>query len=261
MKAPHSHGDAFLIVHQRRVKGLRSATTLPAIDPGKELVATEATHFRAVDQETENALDGAFKRYNPSAPVKAVPTREAWLENCVNEFHKRVFSPVGHPLPPVKVAIGFPSAKGVSKKRRTLGQCWSREASDDGLNQIFLNPTLASAEQIVDVLAHELVHAVDDCKSGHKGAFWKICKAVGLTVGTPATASAGPSLKVTIEEICRDLGPLPHATLHAIDQEKKQSTRLLKVECPACGYTCRIAAKWIGYGLPICPCTSRMAAT
>ena len=260
MKTPLSHRDAFLIVNQRRVQGLRSATTPPVLDPGKEWVATEATHFHADEQEVGNVLDGAFKRYVPSAAVNALPTREAWLENCVSEFDRRVFSPFSHHLPRVKVAIGFPSTKGVSKRRRTLGQCWSREASDDGLNQIFINPTLTSAEQIVDVLAHELVHAVDDCKSGHKGAFWKICKAVGLTEGTPATASAGPSLKVTIEEICRDLGPLPHATLHAIDQERKQTTRLLKVECPACGYTCRIAAKWIEYGLPICPCASRMVA-
>jgi len=65
-----------------------------------------------------------------------------------------------------KPTIGFPSANGLSKKRRTLGQCWPRAASADGLNQIFLNPTLTSAERVVDVLAHELVHAVDDCKSG-----------------------------------------------------------------------------------------------
>jgi hypothetical protein len=37
------------------------------------------------------------------------------------------------------------------------------------------------------------------------------------------------------------------------DRPKKQSTRLLKAECPQCGYTIRLSKKWADLGLPTCP--------
>lgn len=252
-------GTLEVLVGVKRVRGQRPTTIAMGHYHDQKVAGSDAGPSPLVDQEARPEVDDAFKRWVASHGTKHFATREPWLEAAADELGRSVFFPAGHPLPQVKVTIGFPSEKGVSKERRALGQCWAREASEDGLNQIFLNPTLTSAEKIVDVLVHELVHAVDNCKSGHKGEFWKICKAIGLTEGTPATASADLVLKAVIATICHDLGPLPHATLNALGEEKKQSTRLLKVECPACGYTCRIAAKWIEYGLPICPCGSLMA--
>lgn len=227
-------------------------------------LSTEATNPSVSSwpacKDKQESVDDAFKRPVQREHAGLVVTREKWLEDAVDALGRQVFSPAGHQLPPIKVTVGFPSEKGVSKKRRTLGQCWPRQASDDGLNQIFLNPTLTSAEKFVGVLAHELVHAVDDCKSGHKGAFLSICKSIGLTESTPASASAGAELKAIIGDLCRELGPLPHATLHPLNLERKQNTRLLKVEC-CCGYTCRITAKWVEFGLPICPCGMKMVAT
>ena len=37
------------------------------------------------------------------------------------------------------------------------------------------------------------------------------------------------------------------------DRPKKQSTRMLKAECPECGYTIRLSKKWADVGLPNCP--------
>jgi len=37
-------------------------------------------------------------------------------------------------------------------------------------------------------------------------------------------------------------------------QIKKQTTRMIKAECPSCGYTARISQKWVDVGLPTCPC-------
>src|SRR3989441_1526720 len=37
------------------------------------------------------------------------------------------------------------------------------------------------------------------------------------------------------------------------DRPKKQSTRLLKAECPECGYTIRLTKGWADLGLPTCP--------
>ena len=37
------------------------------------------------------------------------------------------------------------------------------------------------------------------------------------------------------------------------DRPKKQSARMLKAECPECGYTIRLTKKWADVGLPSCP--------
>ena len=37
------------------------------------------------------------------------------------------------------------------------------------------------------------------------------------------------------------------------DRPKKQSTRMLKAECPECGYTIRLSKRWADMGLPSCP--------
>lgn len=37
------------------------------------------------------------------------------------------------------------------------------------------------------------------------------------------------------------------------------TTRMRKVACPVCGYTVRMARKWIAVGMPTCPCGATMA--
>jgi hypothetical protein len=49
------------------------------------------------------------------------------------------------------------------------------------------------------------------------------------------------------------IGPYPAGAMSAMSR-KKQTTRLLKCECESCGYTVRIARKWVDEaGTPICP--------
>ena len=70
-------------------------------------------------------------------------TREAWLHRAIGAFRSR-FTEIGLPLPArLHVSVGF----GYS----------SREEGDP-------------AAVLVSLL-HELIHAADDCQSGHKGAF------------------------------------------------------------------------------------------
>lgn len=39
----------------------------------------------------------------------------------------------------------------------------------------------------------------------------------------------------------------------------KQTTRQLKIQCPACGYLARVTRKWLEEaGTPTCPCGERM---
>lgn len=37
------------------------------------------------------------------------------------------------------------------------------------------------------------------------------------------------------------------------DEPRRQTCRLLKVECPTCGYVVRTTRKWLDRGAPICP--------
>lgn len=127
--------------------------------------------------------------------------------------------------------------------------------------QIFVSPVLEDVDKILATLVHEMVHAVDDCQSGHKGNFAKIAKALGLE-GKMTATHAGEALAERLTEIAADLGEFPHAALSGetdgADGPKKQGTRMVKVECPSDGYIVRTTEKWLAVGTPSCPCGEEM---
>lgn len=182
-------------------------------------------------------------------------TREEWLVAAV-EALAPLFAELGETLPAVRVSVGWPGGSG--RKNSVIGQCWATAASADKVAQLFISPVLDDAVRVLDVLAHELVHAVDDCQSGHKGRFAKIAKGLGLTGKMTATV-AGDDLKAKLEGIVEELGEYPHAALasaQGADGPKKQTTRMMKVECAeGSGYKARMTRQWLEeFGAPICPC-------
>lgn len=179
-------------------------------------------------------------------------TREQWLGAGVAAL-RPMFGDVGSPLPEVvHTSIGFPSRGALSVRSRVLGQCWDAKASKDGNCQIFVSPVLVTPVEILDTLTHELVHVVTP-GAKHRGKFITVSRAIGLTEGKPTSASAGAELREKLERIANELGPLPHPALSAIARLAKQSTRMVKCECPDCGYTARTTRKWLDIGAPICP--------
>lgn len=188
-------------------------------------------------------------------------TREAYLHAAADQLGVRVFSKAGYDIPPIDVSVGFPSTKALGAKSRALGECWKREASADGKNQIFLSPLIEDPVKAIDILAHELVHAVDDCEHAHRAAFVKICDKVGLTEGPAKGRAAGQELILVIEHIIKDLGEFPHSPLHAVGKDKTQTTRMRKVVCPECGYLVRSTLAWLKRGMPTCPCGTLMVPT
>jgi hypothetical protein len=199
-------------------------------------------------------------------------TREAWLHAAVDVLRPR-FAEVGMPLPKnLHISVGF----GYGAKRESaqiLGQCWAKVASEDGVNHLFISPELDDTARVLDVLIHELIHAADDCKSGHKGAFAEAATRLGLE--GPMTATRA-SVALAAEMVClaETLGGYPHGRLMASARTRtkapvdpagnpvpkvhsgpgKQGTRMLKVVCPSDGYTVRTTAKWLAMGAPSCPC-------
>ena len=172
-------------------------------------------------------------------------TREEYLQKAKDELNDRVFKQSGYEIPAVKIACSW--ALGTAdKNKKTLGQCVPRSWSKANINEIMIMPTVDDSEQVIDTLAHELVHAVDDNKSGHGAGFRKICLAVGLNGSSQMRyACAGDELKQTITEIVKDIGLYPHSELQ-IHKRKRQTTRMLKVSCTECNFSYRTSRKNIG---------------
>ena len=170
-------------------------------------------------------------------------TREQWLNAATELLNDKVFQPVGFDIPSdVKVSCGWPSSGGVGSRQATIGQCFNRASSSNGVNEIFISPKLSDATKVLDVLAHELIHAIDDCKSGHKGAFRTMAKGIGLE-GKMTATTASPELLERLNAISEFLGEYPHGELSA--NGKKQGTRMKKIACNSCDFAFRASQKQI----------------
>ena len=179
-------------------------------------------------------------------------TREQWLSQATTEL-RSLFKQHGVDLPhEVRSSCGFPSKSALSAKNRRSGECWSARASADSHAEIFISPTISDSMRVLDILAHELVHACHP-NDGHGSKFGKTARAIGLEGKLTAT-TAGESFKRWAEPVLARLGVYPHADLIPSNAQKKQTTRLLKCVCRDCGYTVRVAGKWLTeMGAPHCP--------
>ncbi len=212
-----------------------------------------------------------------TAPA-ATQTREAWLQKAIEAMRPR-FEQVGLPIPArIHVSVGFGGAARAENKS-ILAVCWATAASADKVNHIFISPVLDDTARVLDVLMHELIHAADDCKSGHKGAFAEAATRLGLTGKMTATV-ASIDLAAEFITLAETLGDYPHGKFTAFDRPaapkpgetpatpgdepkvssgpRAQGTRMLKLACPEDGYTVRTTAKWLAIGVPSCPCGQEM---
>ena len=186
---------------------------------------------------------------------ESTQTRERWLLRGV-EALRPVFAAHAITLPAVRVSTGWPGGKGT--KRTTLAQCWGTASVSDGVAAIFISPVLAEPVAILAALAHELCHAADDCKSGHKRGFITLTRAIGLVKPWTAT-QPNEDLKATLVEIAAELGEYNHGTITNVGRVT-QTTRMLKVECVDCGCVLRMTAKWLTEaGVPTCGCGGGMS--
>ncbi len=186
-------------------------------------------------------------------------TREKWLLAAIDML-RTDFEAVEAIIPEkVRVTCGWPSRGGRAEKKQVLGECWPPMCSEDEHTEVFIAPTIGKGIEALDVLVHELVHATVGCDEGHKGPFRVIAKALGLE-GKMTETVAGEELLVRLHAIETELGEYPHAKLTPTNK-KAQSTRMLKVTCPKCGYLVRTSQKWVNFGLPTCCCGEEMVET
>jgi hypothetical protein len=188
----------------------------------------------------------------------AIQLREDWLNQLAKAFMAHIAETCELTFPPVRVTCGFPSRGGeLGGKTRVRGQCWSAEASEDNHAEIFISPVEADVDTVAAILAHEIVHAALP-QAGHGKPFQKAMKTLGH-IAPFTSAIPTDAFWTWAQPMLTKVGPYPHAMLVAmrpVAAPKKQTARMLKAvcECDGCGYTVRLARKWIvEVGPPICP--------
>ena len=187
-------------------------------------------------------------------------TREEWLTAGIEEL-RPLFDLSGKTLPKrIRASCGFPSN---AMRSGAIGECWIDSASADGTFEVLIHPKLADPISVFEVLVHELCHATAGAFN-HGINFQKIAGVMELEpTGSgkqPWKSTRGtPKFLETYADIVLSLGEYPHAELKADRQIKKQATRMLKAECPSCGYTVRLTKKWADLGLPTCICGDTLA--
>jgi len=190
-------------------------------------------------------------------------TREAWLVAALWQFIDAHFIEAGYEVPAnIRCTCGFPAKHALARKHQRVGECWAPTASMDNTIEISVSPVLSKPMRVLDVLIHEVVHAVVGLEHGHRAPFSQCAKKVGLLAPWVGT-SASDDLKITMAGWIKALGPYPHAALvtkYAIDPDTgkpdltkplkdrssnpPQSTRMLKFQCDACGCIIRTTRKW-----------------
>ena len=204
--------------------------------------------------------DRVFRQTEVCLPEKVDPAEKKTKKRKVGG----VVSPV---LFPELVRLSCSWIKG-RKTERAVGVCFPQTLSAGGVNEIFITPTVAESHEVLAILVHELIHAMDNNKSRHRGFFKAVSEAVGLE-GRRTATTAGDELGAVLSGIVSELGDYPHAevSLHKrlsdpkedpkgggsggsdgedvpSDGGKKQKNRQLKVAC-TCGCIGRFSAKWI----------------
>ena len=179
-------------------------------------------------------------------------TRDQWLEAAVKELNQKVFAPAGVETLDAAWNISC-SWPGGGSARKRIGECWPSAYSSKDIREMFISPTLSDELEVLAVVAHEMIHAIDNCENGHKGPFRRMALAIGLTGKMTATV-AGSDLLITLKKIFNTLGDYPHAAMNLADR-KKQTTRMIKLECVDCGFIARASRSAIEKaGLPTCGC-------
>lgn len=170
------------------------------------------------------------KTKTPVDPIVLVANREEWLTKLAEELIPVLADKGATMEGPLRLTCGWPARGALSRKRQRIGECWAPAVSTDGANQIFISPVLVDAVTVAGVVAHEMIHAAG--KRNHQRGFAVLAEKIGLE--GPATATVpGPAFIETVTPILERLGAYPHAAMNPSINVKKQTTRLLKVVCPA----------------------------
>jgi len=180
---------------------------------------------------------------------KSKLSRENYLIEATDIMRKSLFRPKGYKVPKVELSISWATRGNKSNKgkAKVVGQCFPKQMHAGGINQIVITPnydgsTIKGSMEILGTLVHELVHAVDNCASGHGQAFKNCALAVGLLPPMRSTPESEELKEWLRKNIVDKLGLFPHKKV-TLNGTKKQSTRNIKVACDCCEFSFRTSRK------------------
>jgi hypothetical protein len=137
---------------------------------------------------------------------------EEWLDHAVTGLRDH-FAKFGHVVPPVHLSCGY-SPDGFNPKRKRGnydGMCMYKKFSKDKVNVIYIAPHITEPMDIMYVLAHELIHAVDDAFSGHGATFKSIARDIGLSEGGNVNWIDYSNTQKVFASISEPLGKYPRS--------------------------------------------------
>lgn len=181
-----------------------------------------------------------------SSPYKE---REAWLSDIASSMHGW-FNDLGFPLPPFEIRTGFPSA---GRRSPNITESWAQNDTESYV--IYVRPDRDDRVEVAAALAHQLCRIAVGQKDSHGHLFRHLAISIGLR-GRKTESPPGVLFKELVKPVLDDLGDLPCPEVIPTDKEKKtrQTTRMVKVTCPVCGYVARVSRKWLdSVGPPHCP--------
>ena len=186
-------------------------------------------------------------------------TREQWLEKAKSRLAPLFKQRCGKTLPRnIKITMSFPLGTRKTRKKKVVGQCLHKELSSGKRIEILINPEVDTPWEIIATLTHELIHAICGTKINHKPPFQKIARHFGFLPPWTSTPSP-PILRKTFKRLAAEIGPFPHKKIVIPETEKKQTTRMIKLQCLRCGFICRASRQALEQcGIPFCACGEMM---
>lgn len=143
---------------------------------------------------------------------------EEWLDHAVIGLREH-FAKFGHVVPPVQLSCGY-SPDGFNPKRKRGnydGMCMQKKFSKDSVNMIYISPHITEPMDIMYLLAHELIHAVDDVFSGHGATFKSIARDIGLNEGGKVSWINYLNTQKVFASISEPLGKYPRGGVTYLD--------------------------------------------
>ncbi len=181
--------------------------------------------------------------------------RESWLTE-VTKFVHPMFH--GFNMGKYRITCGWPCRNGLGRRVRRVGECHPIESSKGGFHEIFISPLMDEPVTVAGIVCHEMAHIAATIGSGHKGAYIKVCKHVGLTKNKPTQAAPGPKLEDRLRKFIGTLGAYPHQAMDPVMKTIEKKPKSVTLTCE-CGCKISISFKWLAdVGAPTCACGGQM---
>lgn len=166
-------------------------------------------------------------------------TRDEWLLAAKRILDDALTS-AGLKPADVRASVGFPVGNRGGKNGKSIGIC--HYDAKDKTPQVWIHPEIDDPLRVLDILAHELIHAYLPMGAGHGPKFGKPARHIGLDGSLTAT-TAGPEFSAIAQNVVEVLGDYPHSKLtYEAARGRKQTTRQILVDCP-CGIKYRASRK------------------